>query len=278
MTNNDGLGPARSAQSAGQEVRHVSTREVFALLERGQEIWSIDLYRRARLSCFCGPLDPPEAVLLLSHAGRACAGGALAKQRRGPLKTTARPGRPRRTGCRSPRKPPKKAASRRSRKPLAKAVSGEAGRRGTAAAAPAGRPPPPAARKPGFYEAVAIYERGVQALQRHDLRRRGRAVPDRPRAVSRGARAARTGPAVSAGLRARNRAPGAAARRRPASASTPPPSRSTPAITPAPSTTSSARSADDPDNDHAHYIMAVALEHARPQRRGASSTCARPSR
>jgi tetratricopeptide (TPR) repeat protein len=28
--------------------------------------------------------------------------------------------------------------------------------------------PPPAARKPGFYEAVAIYERGVQALQRHD--------------------------------------------------------------------------------------------------------------
>jgi tetratricopeptide (TPR) repeat protein len=29
-------------------------------------------------------------------------------------------------------------------------------------------PPAPAARKPGFYEAVAIYERGVQALQRHD--------------------------------------------------------------------------------------------------------------
>lgn len=32
--------------------------------------------------------------------------------------------------------------------------------------APAPSPPPP--RKPGFYEAVAIYERGVQALQRHD--------------------------------------------------------------------------------------------------------------
>lgn len=30
-------------------------------------------------------------------------------------------------------------------------------------------PPPPAPRKPGFYEAVAIYERGVQALQRHDF-------------------------------------------------------------------------------------------------------------
>ena len=33
-------------------------------------------------------------------------------------------------------------------------------------AAPAPAPAPP--RKPGFYEAVAIYERGVQALQRHD--------------------------------------------------------------------------------------------------------------
>jgi tetratricopeptide (TPR) repeat protein len=32
----------------------------------------------------------------------------------------------------------------------------------------ASAPPPAAARKPGFYEAVAIYERGVQALQRHD--------------------------------------------------------------------------------------------------------------
>jgi len=29
--------------------------------------------------------------------------------------------------------------------------------------------PPPAPRKPGFYEAVAVYERGVQALQKHDF-------------------------------------------------------------------------------------------------------------
>jgi tetratricopeptide (TPR) repeat protein len=35
-------------------------------------------------------------------------------------------------------------------------------------AAPIPSPQPPA-RKPGFYEAVAIYERGVQALQRHDF-------------------------------------------------------------------------------------------------------------
>ena len=38
-----------------------------------------------------------------------------------------------------------------------------------AVAAPPSTPPAPAPpRKPGFYEAVAIYERGVQALQRHD--------------------------------------------------------------------------------------------------------------
>jgi tetratricopeptide (TPR) repeat protein len=36
------------------------------------------------------------------------------------------------------------------------------------AAPPAEPEPPPPPRKPGFYEAVAIYERGVQALQRHD--------------------------------------------------------------------------------------------------------------
>ena len=35
--------------------------------------------------------------------------------------------------------------------------------------APAVAAPPPVPRKPGFYEAVAIYERGVQALQRHDF-------------------------------------------------------------------------------------------------------------
>ena len=36
--------------------------------------------------------------------------------------------------------------------------------------APSAPPPPlPPPRKPGFYEAVAIYERGVQSLQRHDF-------------------------------------------------------------------------------------------------------------
>lgn len=45
--------------------------------------------------------------------------------------------------------------------------------RGAAAvrpATPVEAAPPTPPRKPGFYEAVAIYERGVQALQRHDYR------------------------------------------------------------------------------------------------------------
>ena len=56
-----------------------------------------------------------------------------------------------------------------------KQVSAAPKRRATAkpAVAPAAPAPPPeappVARKPGFYEAVAIYERGVQALQRHDF-------------------------------------------------------------------------------------------------------------
>ena len=36
-------------------------------------------------------------------------------------------------------------------------------------AAPEPSPPAAPPRKPGFYEAVAIYERGVQALQKHDF-------------------------------------------------------------------------------------------------------------
>lgn len=61
--------------------------------------------------------------------------------------------------------PPKKSP----RSPAA-VRTGRAQPRGAAPSPPAAPPPPaaPAPRKPGFYEAVAIYERGVQALQRHD--------------------------------------------------------------------------------------------------------------
>ena len=38
-----------------------------------------------------------------------------------------------------------------------------------AAPAPAPAPPPPPVRKPTYHEAVAMYERGLQALQRRDF-------------------------------------------------------------------------------------------------------------
>jgi tetratricopeptide (TPR) repeat protein len=72
-----------------------------------------------------------------------------------------------------------KAAPRKAA-PARKTTGQNGGRASAKAAAPARtrrlapEPPAPApappvvARKPGFYEAVAIYERGVQALQRHD--------------------------------------------------------------------------------------------------------------
>lgn len=86
-------------------------------------------------------------------------------------------------GAARKKQPAKKAASARTapRKAVPRRVAArKAPPRTTVAARPrravpagsglaASAPPPPApARKPGFYEAVAIYERGVQALQRHD--------------------------------------------------------------------------------------------------------------
>jgi tetratricopeptide (TPR) repeat protein len=81
----------------------------------------------------------------------------MAKQRRS-VKTTARATRPVKRTVKKKKGPPRKAAAPRRR-------------RSAPDAREAVHPPPaaPAARKPGFYEAVAIYERGVQALQRHDF-------------------------------------------------------------------------------------------------------------
>ena len=85
----------------------------------------------------------------------------MAKQRR-PVKTPAKPTR------RVKRTEDRKTAAR------GKAVSARPKRRSAPPKpAPIVAPVPaetaPAARKPGFYEAVAVYERGVQALQRHDF-------------------------------------------------------------------------------------------------------------
>lgn len=86
--------------------------------------------------------------------------------------------KPRRTG-KATAKTPRRALRTENRKKAAprkkttrpQASPRRAGRAAPEAAQPAPAPSPssPPVRKPGFYEAVAIYERGVQALQRHDF-------------------------------------------------------------------------------------------------------------
>jgi Tfp pilus assembly protein PilF len=67
---------------------------------------------------------------------------------------------------------------KKKQKPAAKVSAAPAPRRRrtamppSAAPKPATAPPPvstPAAKKPGYYEAIALYENGVRALQRHDF-------------------------------------------------------------------------------------------------------------
>ena len=115
----------------------------------------------------------------------------MAKQRRGKAprtstkKSTVRKGSSPRTTGRSakPTRALRKSAGKPKATPRRPAASSSTSRparqastpRPVAAArptpVPAPPPPPPAPpRKPGFYEAVAIYERGVQALQRRELR------------------------------------------------------------------------------------------------------------
>ena len=81
-------------------------------------------------------------------------GGILPKPRRAPKVVRKKA---------APRKKVKAAVSVRKAARTALAPSAEP------VAAPPAQPPQPPPRKPSFYEAVAIYERGVQALQRHDF-------------------------------------------------------------------------------------------------------------
>ena len=123
---------------------------------------------------------------------------------------------------------------------------------------PPAPPPPVAPRKPGFYEAVAIYERGVQALQRHDYQGAAghfRAVldgyPDERELLER----------ARLYLRVCER-----------ETSRQPPAPKTPAERVYAATVAlnsgdhsgamdhlQRALGDDPDSDHAHYTMAVAL-------------------
>lgn len=103
----------------------------------------------------------------------------MAKKGRGPSpravkkKATARKGGAPRSTRRTAPKPKKRTSARPAARTTARPVARKAVQaRPQPAPPPAPAPapaPPPAPRKPGFYEAVAIYERGVQALQRHDF-------------------------------------------------------------------------------------------------------------
>jgi hypothetical protein len=201
----------------------------------------------------------------------------LAKQRRGASprtvkkKATARKGAaPRSTRATAVKAKPRSVAkSRTAAKPraVAKPVARPAARRlpppkpqpvppPVVAAAP---PPPPAPpRKPGFYEAVAIYERGVQALQRHDYAAAAdlfRAVIDRYPEERELLERARLYLRVCERETARQ---------------TPPPQSSGDHVYAATVALNSGDFASalnhlqraltvDADNDHAHYIMAAAL-------------------
>ena len=150
----------------------------------------------------------------------------------------------------------KKKAPSPKRKPLAKAVTAEPVATRKASAAPG--PPPPPPHKPAYYEAIAVYESGVRALQRHDFggaaehfRSVVQRFPDERELLERARLYLRvceretanrpTGPrtpqervyAATVSLNAGD-AVGALAHLRQALA-------------------------DDPDNDHGHYIMAVTL-------------------
>jgi tetratricopeptide (TPR) repeat protein len=82
-------------------------------------------------------------------------------------KATTRKGSAPRSTARTASKAKARPASRASKPAPRKPVQARPQAVPPPAPQPAAPPPPP--RKPGFYEAVAIYERGVQALQRHDF-------------------------------------------------------------------------------------------------------------
>ena len=155
------------------------------------EPWSAS--RNLSIDQFAQLLDPIAHCLLLSSLVQPGWGGALAKQQRRSSKTVTTKTSPaaRKKAVKAKARPAlrtaRKAPARAAVKPAGKTVSRPARAVGAASVktgvksvarpvatparvvAPVEAPAPPApARKPGFYEAVAIYERGVQALQRHD--------------------------------------------------------------------------------------------------------------
>jgi tetratricopeptide (TPR) repeat protein len=127
-----------------------------------------------------------------------------------------------------------------------------------ATAAPAPPPPAPAPRKPGYYEAISIYESGVRALQRHDFA----GAAEQFRAVlSRYPEERELHERSGLYLRVCERETA----RRPATPQTPQERvyAATVALNAGDAETAldhlRRALADAPDSDHAHYIMATAL-------------------
>jgi tetratricopeptide (TPR) repeat protein len=91
----------------------------------------------------------------------------MAKSRRVTKKTRATARKATRAAKRSPaaRRPARKVSAR----PEAKAAKKPAAPLKPVPAPPPPAPPPPPVRKPTYHEAVAMYERGLQALQRRDF-------------------------------------------------------------------------------------------------------------
>jgi tetratricopeptide (TPR) repeat protein len=122
---------------------------------------------------------------------------------------------------------------------------------------PAAAPPPPP-RKPGYYEAIAIYETGVRALQRHDY---GKAADQFRQIIERYPEERELHERSVLYLRVCERETA----RRPAGPQTVQERvyAATVALNAGDPTTAldhlKRALADSPDSDHAHYIMAVAL-------------------
>ena len=126
----------------------------------------------------------------------------------------------------------------------------------TAAVTPSGPPPPP--KKPGYYEALAMYESGVRALQRHDYD--GAAAQFRT-IIERYPEERELQERSQLYLRVCERETA----RRPPSPQTPQERVYAATVALNAGDTTSALDhlrralADAPDSDHGHYIMAVAL-------------------
>ena len=151
---------------------------------------------------------------------------------------------------------PSPAVSRKPARPATPARPGRIDAKPAVAAAP--QPPAPPPRKPGYYEALAMYETGVRALQRHDFQ--GAAAqfrtiieryPDERELQERSHLYLRVCERETA--------------RRPATPQTPQERVYAATVALNAGDTTAALDhlrralADSPDSDHAHYIMSVAL-------------------